>query len=58
MQITANEMYPENSQVVDKLLIDMATMPIVKVGMNLSINFIHLKMKKNQAIFKNYKIII
>lgn len=34
MQITANEMYPENSVIVDKLLHDMATMPIVNVGMN------------------------
>lgn len=33
MQITANEMYPENSVFVDKLLNDMATMPIVIVGM-------------------------
>lgn len=34
MQITANEMYPENTTTVDKLLIDMATMPIVNVGMS------------------------
>lgn len=33
MQITKDEMYPKNSSVVDKLLIDMATMPIVQVGM-------------------------
>lgn len=33
MEITANEMYPENKMIVDKLLIDMATMPIVNVGM-------------------------
>lgn len=33
MQITANEMYPENSTAVEKLLTDMASLPIQKVGM-------------------------
>lgn len=33
MQITANEMYPKDSKVVENLLTDMATMPIVNVGM-------------------------
>lgn len=32
MQITENEMYPEDSPVVEKLLMDMATLPIRKVG--------------------------
>lgn len=31
-QITAKEMYPKNSTVVEQLLLDMASMPIVKVG--------------------------
>ncbi|XP_031624803.1 extracellular serine/threonine protein CG31145-like [Contarinia nasturtii] len=31
MQITAHEMYPENSTVVEQLLNDMATLPIAKV---------------------------
>lgn len=32
MQINANEMYPENSSVVEQLLNDMATLPMRKVG--------------------------
>lgn len=32
MQITAHEMYPENTTVVEQLLNDMATLPIQKVG--------------------------
>lgn len=32
MQITANEMYPESSTVVEKLLTDMASLPIEKAG--------------------------
>lgn len=32
MQITANEMYPENSTVIEQLLNDMATLPIETVG--------------------------
>lgn len=32
MQITANEMYPKDSDAVKKLLNDMATLPIQKVG--------------------------
>lgn len=41
MQITAIEMYPEDSVIVDKLLIDMATMPIVQVGMGKAVQFVY-----------------
>lgn len=40
MEITAKEMYPENSVTVAKLLNDMATMPIASVGMSKTIQFL------------------
>lgn len=40
MQITANEMYPKDSTVINRLLIDMATMPIVNVGECQIVNFV------------------
>lgn len=40
MQITANEMYPDNPTVVEQLLNDMATLPIRKVGELYSLKFI------------------
>lgn len=42
MQITANEMYPDNSTVVEQLLNDMATLPIRKVGELCSWKFIQI----------------
>lgn len=32
LQITEDELYPENSTYIDQLLLDMATRPIYKVG--------------------------
>lgn len=45
MQITENEMYPEDSPFIEKLLTDMATQPIRKVG---KCHF-HLSPKFSQA---------
>lgn len=60
MQITAHEMYPENSTVVKQLLEDMATLPIRKVGeFNKFVKFDHrnsLGQPKKNVTFLYYHI--